>query len=126
MAACALRSAGRGSNEKINMEFDACRDEGGTRKGITNFWGEELNRRRAGDSVTANRVEAELLVFGDCEAGDCDGRLRCNLRGGRRDGYVAGVADLAMLFVGGMPVPVACRLHGKQAHGKNQGHGQQS
>ena len=76
--------------------------------------------------MAANRVETELLVFCDCEAGDSDGRLRCYLRGGRRDGDVAGVADLAMLFVGGMPVPVARRLHGKQAHGKNQGHGQQS
>jgi len=108
------------------MEFDACRGEGGTRYGITNFWDEELNRRRAGDSMAANRVETELLVFGDCEAGDRYGRLCFDLSGGRRDGYVPGVADLAMLFVGGMPVPVARRLHGKQAHGKNQGHGQQS
>jgi hypothetical protein len=76
--------------------------------------------------MTADRVETKLLVFGDCEAGDGDGRLRCYLRGGRRDGCVAGVADLAMLLVGGVTVPVACRLHGKQAHGKNQGHRQQS
>ena len=76
--------------------------------------------------MTANRVETELSVFGDCEAGDRCGRLRCNLRGGRRDGYVTGVADLAMLFVGGVAVPVAGSLHGKQAHGKNQGHRQQS
>jgi hypothetical protein len=36
------------------------------------------------------------------------------------------MADLAMLFVGGVFMPVSSGLHGKQAHGKNQGHGQQS
>jgi hypothetical protein len=76
--------------------------------------------------MTADRFETELLIFGDCESGDRDGRLRCYLRGGRRDGYVAGVADLAMLFVGGVAVPVPGSLHGKEAHGKNQGHRQQS
>ena len=76
--------------------------------------------------MTANRVETKLLIFGDCESGDGDGRLRFYLRRGPRYGDVAGVADLAMLFVGGMAMPVPCRLHGKQAHGKNQGHGQQS
>ena len=34
--------------------------------------------------MTANRVEAEFLVFGDCKSSDCDGRLRFYLRGGRR------------------------------------------
>ena len=76
--------------------------------------------------MTANGVEAEFLVFGDRESSNCDGRLRFYLSGGRRYGYVPGVADLAMLFVGGVPVPVACSLHGKEAHGKNQGHRQQS
>jgi hypothetical protein len=36
---------------------------------------------------------------------------------------VAYMAHLAMLFVRLMSVPVAGRLHGKQAHGKNQGDG---
>jgi hypothetical protein len=76
--------------------------------------------------MTANRVEAEFLIFGDCKSSDCDGRLRFYLSGGRRHGDVAGVADLAMLFVGGMAMPVASGLHGEEAHGKNQGHGQQS
>lgn len=76
--------------------------------------------------MTADRVEAKLLVFGACEAGDGDGRLRFYLRRGRRYGDVAGVADLAMLFVGRVTVPVACRLHGEEAHGEDQGYGQQS
>jgi hypothetical protein len=76
--------------------------------------------------LTANRVEAEFLIFGDCKSSDCDGRLRFNLRAGRRYGDVAGVADLAMLFVGGVPMPVPGGLHGEEAHGKDQGHRQQS
>ena len=76
--------------------------------------------------MTANRIETQFLVFGDCETGDGDGRLRCYLRGGTRYGDVAGVADLAMLLVGGMPVPVAGSLHGEEAHGEDQGDGQQS
>jgi len=76
--------------------------------------------------MTANRVETEFLVFGDRKSGNCDGRLRFYLRRGLRYGDVPGVADLAMLFVGGMPMPVAGSLHGKEAHGKNQGHCQQS
>ena len=76
--------------------------------------------------MTANRVETELSVFGDCEAGDRYGRLCFDLSGGRRDGYVPGVADLAMLFVGGVAMPVAGGLHGEEAHGEDQGDGQQS
>jgi hypothetical protein len=76
--------------------------------------------------MTANRVEAEFLIFGDCKSSDCDGRLRFYLSGGRRNGDVPSVADLAMLFVGGVAMPVPGGLHGEEAHGKNQGHGQQS
>ena len=54
--------------------------------------------------------------------GDCSFYLRRGLR----YGDVAGVADLAMLFVRGVAMPVPGSLHGKQAHGKNQGHRQQS
>jgi hypothetical protein len=39
---------------------------------------------------------------------------------------VPDMADLAMLFVGGVLMPVPSGLHGKQAHGKDQGYGQQS
>jgi hypothetical protein len=76
--------------------------------------------------MTANRIESEFLIFGGRKSSDCDRRLRFYLRRGPRYGDVAGVADLAMLFVGGMPMPVPSSLHGKQAHGKNQGHRQQS
>ena len=87
---------------------------------------EGLSRRRAGDSMAANRVEAELLIFGDCKSCDRDGRLQFHLRRGARYGDVPDVADLAMLLVGGVPMPVPRSLHGKEPHGKNQGHRQQS
>jgi len=76
--------------------------------------------------MTANRIETKLLVVGGGESGDRDGRLRFYLRRGLRYGDVASVADLAMLFVRGVPMPVPGSLHGKEAHGKNQGHRQQS
>jgi hypothetical protein len=76
--------------------------------------------------MTANRVETELLIFGDRKPSDRDRRLQLHLRRELRHGYVPGMADLAMLFVGGVPMPVAGSLHGKQAHGKDQGHRQQS
>jgi hypothetical protein len=76
--------------------------------------------------MAANRIETELLIFGDCKSSDRDGRLQFHLRRGPRYRDVAGVADLAMLFVGGVPMPVPGSLHGKKAHGKNQGHRQQS
>jgi hypothetical protein len=76
--------------------------------------------------MTANRIETELLIVGSRKSRDRDGRPHFHLCGGSRYGDVAGVADLAMLFVGGMAMPVACSLHGKEAHGKNQGDRQQS
>ena len=76
--------------------------------------------------MTANRLETEFLIFGDRKSSECDGRLRFYLRRGLWYGDMAGVADLAMLFVRGVPMPVPGGLHGKAAHGKNQGHGQQS
>ncbi len=76
--------------------------------------------------MTANRVKTEFLIFGKRESSDRDGRLQFHLRRGPRYGDVAAVADLAMLFVRGVAMPVPGSLHGKQAHGKNQGHRQQS
>jgi hypothetical protein len=49
--------------------------------------------------MAADRVEAELLIFGDSESCDRDGRLHLHLRRGARYGDVPDVADLAMLFV---------------------------
>ena len=76
--------------------------------------------------MTANRVETELLVIGRSKPRDRDGRLHFHLRGGLRYGDVPGMADLAMLLVGGVPMPVPGSLHSKEAHRKNQGHRQQS
>jgi hypothetical protein len=76
--------------------------------------------------MTANGVESYLLVFGDCKSGDRNGRPHSYVCRGLRDCGVPDVADLAMLFVGGVLMPVPSCLHGKQAHAKHKGHGQQS
>ena len=76
--------------------------------------------------MAANKIEAEFLIFSGRKSGDCDRRLRFKLRRGLRHRDVAGVADLAMLFIGGASMPVPCGLHGKEAHAKNQGHRQKS
>jgi hypothetical protein len=76
--------------------------------------------------MAANRVETEPLVFGDRISGDRDRRLHFHLRRRLRDCGMPNMANLAMLFVGGVPMPMPCCLHGKAAHGKNQGHRQQS
>ena len=49
--------------------------------------------------MAANRVETELLVFGDRKLSDGDGQLHAQLRRGLRHSDVAGMTDLAMLFV---------------------------
>jgi hypothetical protein len=76
--------------------------------------------------MAANGVERQLLVFDRRKSRDGYGRLHAHLR--RRLGHsgVADMANLAMLFVGRMPMPVAGCLHGKHAHAKHEGHGQQS
>ncbi len=76
--------------------------------------------------MTANGIESYFRAFGDRKSGDRDGRPHSYLRGGLRDCGVPDVADLAMLFVGGVLMPVPSRLHGKQAHAKHEGYGQQS
>jgi hypothetical protein len=76
--------------------------------------------------MAANRIETELLAFGNRKLSDRDGRLHLHLRRRAWYGDVADMADLAMLLVGGVAVPVSGSLHGKQAHGKNQGDGEQS
>jgi hypothetical protein len=71
--------------------------------------------------VTTNGVETDFLVFADSKSRDRNGHPHAHLRRGLRDCSVPDMADLAMLFVGGVLVPVASGLHGKQAHGENQG-----
>jgi hypothetical protein len=74
--------------------------------------------------MTAKRVNRYLPVFRDGKPGDRDGNLRADVRGGLRDCGVPDVADLAVLFVGGVLMPVPSCLHGKQAHAKHEGNGQ--
>jgi cytochrome b561 len=57
------------------------------------------------------------------EASHRNRRQQSTPDGGPWNRSVAYMAHLAMLFVRLMSVPVAGRLHGKQAHGKNQGDG---
>ena len=76
--------------------------------------------------MTANGVETDFLVFADSKSRDRDGPLDSDLRSGLRDSSVPDMAELAMLFVGGVLMPVPGCLHGKKAHGENQGNRQQS
>ena len=120
---CAARAADELQNENGIRRLPL-----GTRHALRHydFCDERLDRRRAGDSMTADGIEAKLLIFGDGKSRYGDWRLRFYLGSGLRYGDMAGVADLAMLLVGGVPVPVPCSLHGKEAHGENQRHRQQS
>jgi hypothetical protein len=74
---------------------------------------------------------AKCLKFVRCficgyEASDRRRRQQGDTRRGLRNRDVADMADLAMLLVGGVSVPVPGCLHGKQAHRNNQGNGQPS
>ena len=71
--------------------------------------------------MTADGVQTDYLVFGEGKSRDRNGRPHAHLRRGLRNCNVPDMADLAMLFVGGVLMPVASGLHGKQAHGENQG-----
>ena len=66
------------------------------------------------------------MIFGDRKSRHSEWGLQAHLHRGLRHGGVADVANLAMLFVGGVLMPVPSCLHGKQAHTKHEGHGQQS
>jgi hypothetical protein len=69
--------------------------------------------------MRAKRFKLDCFFACAHESGDWNGHKQCNLRDGLRNSNMAYVADLAMLFVRGMPMPVPSRLHGKQAHEKN-------
>jgi hypothetical protein len=70
-------------------------------------------------------IETGVLIVGKGEPRDLDGRLHLHPHRGLQRSDVANVANLAMLFVGGMAMPVGSPLHGKKAHREDQGHRQQ-
>lgn len=74
--------------------------------------------------MAANGVEGQLLVFGYRKSRHRDGRLYTHLRSRLRDCGMPDMADLAMLLVGRVRMPVPGRLNGESAHGKNQGYRQ--
>ena len=69
--------------------------------------------------MVASGIETYFLIFEDSKSRNRNGRLDSDLRGGLRHGRVPNMADLAVLFVRRVLVPVPCCLHGKQAHGKD-------
>jgi hypothetical protein len=75
--------------------------------------------------MTANGIERYFLIFGDYKSGDGDGRLRAHVRRRLWDRSVPDVANLAMLFIGGVLMPMPGCLDGKGAYSQNQGHRQQ-
>jgi hypothetical protein len=76
--------------------------------------------------MTANGIKSYFLVLSGGKPGDRNRRLDSRVDRRLWDRGVSDMANLAMLFVGRMPVPMPGRLHGKYAHAKNQGQGQQS
>lgn len=76
--------------------------------------------------MTANGIETYFLFFRRRISRYRNRCARAQLRGGLWDRRVANMADLTMLFVRRVLMPVPSCLHGKQAHGKNQGYRQQS
>ncbi|HEY4879335.1 MAG TPA: hypothetical protein VIH97_09445 [Candidatus Acidoferrales bacterium] len=73
--------------------------------------------------MRAKRFKFTKLFICDYKTSHCRWRQQRDSRGGLRNGYMADVADLAVLLVGGVTVPVPGCLHGKQPHRKNQGNG---
>jgi hypothetical protein len=80
--------------------------------------------RSAGNAMRTERFKLNCFFVRADESRDRNGREQCDLRRGLRNRNVPNVADLAMLLVGFVAVPVPGRLHGKQTNGKNQGYGQ--
>ena len=76
--------------------------------------------------MRAERFKFDRFFVAGYKAGHCrrrqQGYTRCRLR----NSDVAHMANLAMLLVGSVSVPMPGRLHRKQPDGKNQGDGQHS
>jgi len=88
--------------------------------------GLKLNRGCSRNSVGAKRFTRNRFLVGRRKPRDRNGRQQFHLRHGLRHRHVSDVADLAMLLVRFVTMPVPGSLHGKQAHGKHEGHGHQS
>lgn len=76
--------------------------------------------------MVANGIEGQLLIFVDRKPCHRDGRLYAHLHRRLRHSSVSDMANLAMLLVGRVLVPMPDSLDGKGAHGENQGDRQQS
>ena len=74
--------------------------------------------------MRAKRFKFAEFFVGDYKASHRRRRQQRNSRRSLRNRYMADVADLAVLLVRGVTVPVPGCLHAKQPHRKNQGHGQ--
>ena len=74
--------------------------------------------RGAGSAMCANRLKIHERRFRSRKARHRCGHLQCQLRRRLKDRNATGVAGLAIVVVG--PVPVECRVKAQQANGENE------
>ena len=87
---------------------------------------ERLGGRCARNAGRADKVEVRYGFIANREAGDGSPNLQGNFRRRLRNRGVADVADLAMIFVVRVRVPVADRMRSKKSQRQNSGDGQQA
>jgi hypothetical protein len=79
-----------------------------------------LRGRCAGNAERANSFEVDNRLLSKRESCDRGGRLNRCLHRGLRDRGVPDVADLAMLLVAGVAMPVRDHMSTQRAHRKDE------
>lgn len=85
-----------------------------------------LGGRSPGDAGRADEIEVWRGLVVDGETSDRRRRLSCDLRDGLRNRGVANVAELAVVFVVGVAVPVADGVGGQKRQRQNRRDGEQA
>ena len=85
----------------------------------------ELDRGSAGNSLREDGFNGRLLLAHERESRNRKLETGKRLSGRLGNSGVADVANLAMLFIGGVLMPMPGCLDGKGAYSQNQGHRQQ-
>ncbi len=76
--------------------------------------------------MTVDGIEGYLLGLSDRESCDRNGHPHFDMHCGLRDCGVPDVAELTMLFIGRVLMPVSGSLNGKKTDGQNEDYRQQS
>jgi hypothetical protein len=85
-----------------------------------------LSRRGSRNTEGVNKFKFGRKFFGERESRNRSGRLHGHLRGGLWNGRVSNVADLAMILVVRVGVPVADRMRRERSQRQNGRDGQQT